>query len=68
MDIIEAISGESVYDVLNRGLALAKQLNKCVLIKHNNVSISVSPRSYINDLCTIYDLRQIIKKSMKEIR
>ena len=65
MTVIEATAGESVYDVLNRGLTEAKKTGKMVSVGHNNIHVTVRPQSYIHDLCTIYDLRKIIKSSIK---
>lgn len=65
MTIINALSGETAYDVLNRGINEARGTRKTVQVEHNKIHVTVHPQSYIHDLCTIYDFKRLYSLSKK---
>lgn len=65
MTIIEATAGECAHNLINRGLIEARKELKDVMIKHNGIDVIISEKSYVNDICRIYDLKKHITQIKK---
>jgi hypothetical protein len=60
MQIIEAESGEMIYDFLLRVLANAYRHSEVFKARHNTTEIVVYPESHIKDLCDKFDMQRKI--------
>ena len=62
---IFAQCGEHVLSYFERVLSAAKFYNKTYETKFNDISVTIRPESCIDDICTIWDLKQQIRQKGK---
>ncbi len=54
---IEADKGDSIYHAARKAIEHAKRINNHVYLKFNDFRLTVSPESYLDDICIIYSLK-----------
>lgn len=50
MQTLQATPGETIHNLTLRGIHNAKAWNKEIAIKHNDITITVYPESYVEDV------------------